>query len=241
MTMRLDQALLRPASRRLAAQGHRAVPPRAAAVGVPRPVGLRRSSLARAGQRDGAAGPSEIGEFYYVMNGEGTVNVGARTRRFESGDAVPIQLNETKSFENTGASPLELLVVGVVRDVDKKFDVVHAAGARRARELTESHGVARSAGRCSSRRGWHLAPAVCVGAGAAPVLRRRRRRAGHARRQPVRAVDARRHRLAGRQRSRCGSHRGRGRRRPASGPSTISSSRTTTTITSAAWSSWFRA
>ena len=30
----------------------------------------------------------------------------------------------TKSFENTGSTPLELLVVGVVRDVNRKFDVV---------------------------------------------------------------------------------------------------------------------
>ena len=66
----------------------------------------------------------EIGEFYYVMNGEGTVKVGAETAPIRSGDAVPIQLNETKSFENTGTAPLELLVVGIVRDANRKFDVV---------------------------------------------------------------------------------------------------------------------
>ena len=44
--------------------------------------------------------------------------------RAAPGDAVPIQLNQAKSFENTGTAPLELLVVGVVRDVNRKYDVV---------------------------------------------------------------------------------------------------------------------
>ena len=66
----------------------------------------------------------EIGEFYYVMAGEGSVTVGTETAQIKSGNAVPIQLNQTKSFENTGAAPLELLVVGVVRDVNRKYDVV---------------------------------------------------------------------------------------------------------------------
>ena len=96
----------------------------------------------------------EIGEFYYVMNGKGTVKVGAETATIRSGDAVPIQLNETKSFENTGAAPLELLVVGIVRDANRKFDVVHATGARRSRAIDGSHASC-------SRRGSRLAPAVC--------------------------------------------------------------------------------
>ena len=58
------------------------------------------------------------------MNGQGSVRVGSETAPIRSGDAVPIQLNQTKSFENTGTAPLELLVVGVVRDVNRKYDVV---------------------------------------------------------------------------------------------------------------------
>jgi mannose-6-phosphate isomerase-like protein (cupin superfamily) len=66
------------------------------------------------------------------MNGEGTVKIGGESAAIRSGDAVPIQLNETKSFENTGATPLELLVVGIVRDAEKKFEVVQppARGGR---------------------------------------------------------------------------------------------------------------
>jgi gentisate 1,2-dioxygenase len=68
----------------------------------------------------------DIGEFYYVMNGEGTVKVGSETAPIKSGDAVPIMLNQAKSFENTGSAPLELLIVGVVRDVARKYDVIPA-------------------------------------------------------------------------------------------------------------------
>jgi mannose-6-phosphate isomerase-like protein (cupin superfamily) len=66
------------------------------------------------------------------MNGSGTVKVGPESAPIQPGDAVPIQLNQTKSFENTGSAPLELLVVGVVRDVAKKYDVVQppARGGR---------------------------------------------------------------------------------------------------------------
>jgi hypothetical protein len=37
---------------------------------------------------------------------------------------VPIQLNDRKSFANTGSAPLEFLIVGVARDAERKFDVV---------------------------------------------------------------------------------------------------------------------
>ena len=58
----------------------------------------------------------EVAEFYYVMNGQGTVTVsaggpggrgagGAETAEIQAGDAIPIQLGEVHSFENTGRRP----------------------------------------------------------------------------------------------------------------------------------------
>jgi len=38
------------------------------------------------------------------------------TNAIRAGDAVPIQLNDAHSVENTGSEPLELLIVGVSRD-----------------------------------------------------------------------------------------------------------------------------
>jgi mannose-6-phosphate isomerase-like protein (cupin superfamily) len=132
MTMRLDQALLRPAAAPIAAKGtvqyRRALAP-SVFLG---PWAYVDHLVLATGSATAPQAHQEIGEFYYVMNGEGTVKVGAESAAIRSGDAVPIQLNETKSFENSGASPLELLVVGIVRDAGRKFDVVQppARGGR---------------------------------------------------------------------------------------------------------------
>ena len=134
MTMRLDQALLRPAAGPTvtAAKGtvqyRRALAP-SVFLG---PWAYVDHVVLAPGSATTPQAHSEIGEFYYVMNGSGTVKVGSESAPIQAGDAVPIQLNQTKSFESSGAAPLELLVVGVVRDVARKFDVVQppARGGR---------------------------------------------------------------------------------------------------------------
>ena len=134
MTMRLDQALLRPSAGPAvtAAKGtvqyRRALAP-SVFLG---PWAYVDHVLLAPGSATTPQAHQEIGEFYYVMNGSGTVKVGSESAPIQPGDAVPIQLNQTKSFENTGSAPLELLVVGVVRDVAKKYDVVQppARGGR---------------------------------------------------------------------------------------------------------------
>ena len=73
----------------------------------------------------------EVAEFYYVMNGEGVANVGGETARIRGGDAIPIQLNDAHSFENSGTQPLEFLIVGVSRDSNRRVDSVDVTGARR--------------------------------------------------------------------------------------------------------------
>jgi mannose-6-phosphate isomerase-like protein (cupin superfamily) len=126
MSMRLDRALLRPAAPSIAAKGtveyRRALPP-SVFVG---PWAYVDHLVLTPGSATAPQTLQEIGEFYYVMNGEGSVTVGAERAPIRSGDAVPVLLNQTKSFENSGSSPLELLVVGVVRDVARKFEVVPA-------------------------------------------------------------------------------------------------------------------
>ena len=56
-----------------------------------------------------------VEEFYYVMAGAGTATVGNESAPVAKGDAVPVFLNEVHSFKNTGAEPLEMMVVGVAR------------------------------------------------------------------------------------------------------------------------------
>ncbi len=81
----------------------------------------------------------EVAEFYYVMKGAGTATIRAgrgeaETAPIKEGDAVPIQLADVHSFENTGSEPLEFLIVGVARDLSKRVDNIDvgagAAGGR---------------------------------------------------------------------------------------------------------------
>jgi mannose-6-phosphate isomerase-like protein (cupin superfamily) len=79
---------------------------------------------------------TEVAEVYYVMNGQGIVKISGQGRREEtapihSGDAVPIQLNEVHSFENTGGEPLEFMVIGVASSKNKMVDSIDVKdGAR---------------------------------------------------------------------------------------------------------------
>jgi mannose-6-phosphate isomerase-like protein (cupin superfamily) len=81
---------------------------------------------------------TEQAEFYYVMNGEGTVTVGAggrgaapETARIKAGDAIPINLSEVHFFANTGSAPLEFMIVGISRDGHKTDEQVPGAGRGR--------------------------------------------------------------------------------------------------------------
>ena len=73
----------------------------------------------------------EVAEFYYVMNGDGTATVANESTAIHAGDAIPIQLNDAHSFENTGAKALEFLIVGVSRDNNRHIDSVELPVVRR--------------------------------------------------------------------------------------------------------------
>jgi oxalate decarboxylase/phosphoglucose isomerase-like protein (cupin superfamily) len=72
------------------------------------------------------------------MNGNGTVTVSAQgmdpeTADIAAGDAIPIQLNDVHSVENTSGEPLEFMIVGVSRDNNRRVDVVHGEDLPRRR------------------------------------------------------------------------------------------------------------
>jgi mannose-6-phosphate isomerase-like protein (cupin superfamily) len=75
------------------------------------------------------AGPNtlqDLTEIYYVFSGEGTVRVGGETAPLRRGQAIAIRLGEEKSFTG-GAQPLEMVVIGVARDMDAKLALMRAA------------------------------------------------------------------------------------------------------------------
>lgn len=124
MTMRLDQALLRPVEAMLggtgAVQYRRALSP-SVFLG---PWAYVDHLVLPPGTTVGPNTDPDFGAFYYVMDGSGRVTVGGETAPITRGDAIPIQLRTAKTFANTGTTPLELLVVGVASDPRKKDDLL---------------------------------------------------------------------------------------------------------------------
>jgi mannose-6-phosphate isomerase-like protein (cupin superfamily) len=62
---------------------------------------------------------SDMSEAYYVMAGDGSVTVNGETAPIKNGDAIPVDLNQAKSFKG-GSQPLELMVIGVAKDMAAK-------------------------------------------------------------------------------------------------------------------------
>jgi mannose-6-phosphate isomerase-like protein (cupin superfamily) len=80
---------------------------------------------------------TEVAEVYYVMNGQGIVKIPRQGMREEaapihSGDAIPVQLNEVHSFENTASEPLEFMVIGVANSKNKAVDSIDVKSAAQA-------------------------------------------------------------------------------------------------------------
>jgi mannose-6-phosphate isomerase-like protein (cupin superfamily) len=72
---------------------------------------------------DGAAPPG-ISEMVYVMAGSGEATVADERAPLGSGDAVPIEVGAQRSLRATGNAPLELMVIGIARDLASKADYV---------------------------------------------------------------------------------------------------------------------
>jgi len=115
ITMRLDKTLLRPMEKMHGGKGtvryRRALQPEVFFSNwsyVDHVVVPNGASLGRH-RHDG------VEEFYYVINGKGTVKVNAESAPIAAGDAVPIFLGETHSIENDSGADLEMMVVAVAR------------------------------------------------------------------------------------------------------------------------------
>ena len=137
MTMRLDRALLRPIADLYG--GHGSVHYRRALdttvfVG---PWAYVDQVVLERGASIGAHYHTEVAEVYYVMNGTGSITVGtlgrgappSETAKIRAGDAIPIQLNEIHSVENDGEAPLEIMIIGISRDNQKRVDGINASAS----------------------------------------------------------------------------------------------------------------
>jgi mannose-6-phosphate isomerase-like protein (cupin superfamily) len=62
----------------------------------------------------------DVSSVYYVLAGDGTVNVDSESAAFHTGDVIPVDLGQSTVFANTDSAPLELMVIGVARDMGAK-------------------------------------------------------------------------------------------------------------------------
>jgi mannose-6-phosphate isomerase-like protein (cupin superfamily) len=78
------------------------------------------------GSSIGPNAKAAMSEVYYVISGQGTVAIGSESAPIHAGDAVPVRVNETHTFTNTGSAPLEFMIIGVARDFAAKEALMYA-------------------------------------------------------------------------------------------------------------------
>ena len=127
MTARLDRALARPAADVPGVTTRRLYQPQVFTT----PWAYVDHVLIAPGTTAPAKAHETIGEAYYVIAGSGRVTIGGESAPIVAGDAIPVRLGETSTIANAGAEPLELLVIGVARDLEAKTAFILANPPRR--------------------------------------------------------------------------------------------------------------
>ncbi|WP_263418135.1 cupin domain-containing protein [Terriglobus albidus] len=126
MTMHLDRALLKPIEHMEGGTGtvqYR----RALAPSVFSTVWSYVDHLViPPGSSVGPVTKAQMSEVYYVLSGAGEARIGTEKAAIQTGDAIPVRLNEEHSFTSSGNQPLEFMIVGVAKDFASKDALMNA-------------------------------------------------------------------------------------------------------------------
>ena len=68
----------------------------------------------------GPQNPGNLAEIYYVIGGSGSATVGSETAALKKDDIMPVNTTQTRTVVNNGSEPLELLVLGIAKDLAAK-------------------------------------------------------------------------------------------------------------------------
>ncbi len=115
ITMKLDKALLKPAATGTGVTRRRVLGPSV----FYSPWSYYDHMLIAPGGSTVSTTSSDMSEAYYVIAGDGSVTVNGETVAIKKGDAIPVDIGQSKSFKG-GAAPLELMVIGVAKDMETK-------------------------------------------------------------------------------------------------------------------------
>jgi len=83
-----------------------------------------------AGTSIGPDTQEEISNVYIVLAGSGTATVADESAPIRSGDALAIEPGQRKSFASAADSPLELMVIGVARDLSAKESFIASTASQ---------------------------------------------------------------------------------------------------------------
>lgn len=83
-----------------------------------------------AGASVGARTMPDMSEVYLVISGDGEVTVGSETAAIHTGDVIPVDVGQSRSMRSTGAIPLDMMVIGVAKDLASKASYMAAMAAR---------------------------------------------------------------------------------------------------------------